>query len=341
MPADEATGSLDALVLLPVFNDWKACLIVLRGLDEVAAKQHLRLQILIVDDGSTNRLDAELDQDEFSHLEGIDVLWLRRNLGHQRAIAVGLCYAESQLACDVTVVMDSDGEDDPNDVPRLLQKCREESGRRVVFAQRAKRSECWAFRIFYQCYKSLYRILTSQSVSMGNFSVVPRDCLRRLVVAPELWSHYAAAVISSKTPYCTVPTKRAKRVDGESRMNFVGLVVHGLSAISVFSDIVGVRVLIATLILILGDLIGMLAIACLRLFTDLAIPGWASHVTGILLVILVQAVMFTVMFSFTILSGRKEATIVPARDYVHYLDHKTTLWENLQHGDARIFRLGA
>ena len=82
---------------------------------------------------------------------------------------------------------------------------------------------------------------------MGNFSVIPRERLASLVVVSELWNHYAAAAMRSRQPFCTIPTRRAERLDGESKMNFVGLVVHGLSAISVYSDIVGVRLLIADL----------------------------------------------------------------------------------------------
>ena len=64
------------------------------------------------------------------------MLQLRRNLGHQRAIAVGLAYAEEHDPCDVVVIMDGDGEDDPKDVPRLLACCRQAGGREIVFAER-------------------------------------------------------------------------------------------------------------------------------------------------------------------------------------------------------------
>lgn len=237
--------------------------------------------------------------------------------------------------------MDSDGEDSPQDVPRLLSQCNDEGGRKVIFAKRAKRSESWIFRCCYQIYKLLYRLLTKQSVCMGNFSVVPRSCLRRIVVAPELWSHFAATVVSSKTPFSLIPTKRAKRVDGQSKMNFVSLVMHGLSSIAVFSDVLGVRLLMATLLLILGDGVGIACIAFLKFFTDLSIPGWASFVTGILLVILLQAVMFSVMFSFLVLNKRREATFVPSRDFTLYVDKCITISKGIADDVARIYRIGA
>ena len=67
-------------------------------------------------------------------------------LGHQRAIATGLCYAHDHLPAHVVVVMDGDGEDAPQDVPRLLDQVRATDGRKIVFAERTKRSESVVFR---------------------------------------------------------------------------------------------------------------------------------------------------------------------------------------------------
>ena len=76
--------------------------------------------------------------------------------------------------------------------------------------------------------------------------MIPRERLSCLVASSELWNHYAAAAFASRQPYATIPTRRATRLDGRSKMNFVNLVIHGLSAISVYSDAIGVRLLIAT-----------------------------------------------------------------------------------------------
>ena len=104
-----------------------------------------------------------------------------------------------------------------------------------------------------------HRVLTGHGVRVGNFSVIPRERLSCLVATSELWNHYAAAAFPSRQPYATVPTRRADRLDGRSKMNFVALVIHGLSAISVYSDAIGVRLLIATLAMIGLDLAALAA----------------------------------------------------------------------------------
>jgi hypothetical protein len=103
-------------------------------------------------------------------------------------------------------------------------------------------------------------------------------------------------------------------------MNLVSLVVHGLSAMAVFGDRIGVRLLVVVsmgMSLLSGALITVIAI---RLLTSLAIPGWATYVAGLLLVILIQMLIVVLVFAFVILSGRDTVSIIPSRDYVHVTD---------------------
>src|SRR4029434_10989959 len=93
------------------------------------------------------------------------------------------------------------------------------------------------------------------------------EALSSLVVASELWNHYAAAVVKLRLPYTSIPTTRGRRASGRSSLDFVALVVHGLSAASVFGDVIGVRLAIAT---------GLLA-AVFGFFLALtAAPAWFS-----------------------------------------------------------------
>jgi hypothetical protein len=256
---------------------------------------------------------------DLAAIRQIRVLRLRRNLGHQRAIAVGLAYAEANLPCRAVVVMDSDGEDDPRDVPRLLQQCQAGQYQKIVFAERSKRSENWVFRVFYAVYQLLHRLLTGQRVRVGNFSVVPRPRLASLVAVAEIWNHYAAAVFKSRQPCCGIAARRATRLAGRSRMNFVSLVIHGLSAISVHADVVGVRLLIASLAGIVLAAAGLAAIVAIRLLTTLAIPGWATSAAGILAVVLLQLMLFSIVFCFMTLSNRQGTTVLPLRDYPYFV----------------------
>lgn len=142
------TRNHELIVLMPVFNDWGALLILLPRLERALNVAGLRAEVLIVDDGSTVPVPPNLGPNSFLAVESVDVLSLRRNLGHQRAIAVGLSYIEANRPCRAVVVMDGDGEDDPRDVPRLVSECFANQGQKIIFAARTRRAESLAFRFF-------------------------------------------------------------------------------------------------------------------------------------------------------------------------------------------------
>jgi polyisoprenyl-phosphate glycosyltransferase len=315
-PSEQA----ETLILIPVYNDWVVLELLLAELDLALDSAGERAQVLIVDDGSTVCPGDGLRRMKPRSLS-LSVLTLRRNLGHQRAIAVGLCYVDDQLDVPRVVVMDADGEDAPADVLRLLEAHRCDPSR-IVFAERTKRSESMMFRVFYTLFRGLHHLLIGRDIRVGNFSVIPRVRLESLTVVSELWIHYAASVFNSRQPLTTIPTVRGRRLQGRSTMNFVGLVLHGLSAISVYSGIVGVRLLILTLLMSLAAVIGLIAILYVRLFTTIAIPGWATTAFGLLGVMLLQSISLALLFCFVTLSSRNVSTILPKRDYAFFIKRK-------------------
>lgn len=315
-----AIASSELLVLIPVFNDWESLGLLLRKLERVLLEHELVCEVLVVDDASTVPCPLSVWEECFKAIRSVEILALRRNLGHQRAIAIGLTYVDENSACKAVVVMDGDGEDAPEDIPRLLSKLHETGGTQVVFAERTRRSEGLLFRASYAVYKALHVMLTGVRVRVGNFSILPRPLLHRLTAVSELWNHYAAAVFRAKIPYTSIPTQRGVRFVGRSKMNFVSLVVHGLSALSVYSEVIGVRLLIATGLFFAVAGLMLAGIVSLRLTTDLAIPGWTSTLSGLIALLFVQLVTVSLPFVFIILHGRGAAGFLPVRDYVYYVD---------------------
>ena len=320
----DATG---LIVLVPVFDDWEAASLMLTSLDRELAAGGFSAEVILVDDGSTMDMPMALKKSSFAAITRVEVLALRRNLGHQRAIAVGLAFIEANRPCRAVVVMDGDGEDDPADVSRLVRACDANGGNKIIFAERLRRSENLSFRVFYYMYRWLHLVLTGIQVRVGNFSVVPAPALRRLVVVSELWNHFAAAVYKARLPIGLLPTHRAQRLVGQSRMNLVALVGHGLSAMAVFGDRIGVRVLIAVAAVMGLVTAALFAVIGIRALTSLAIPGWATYVTGILLVILVQMLLVALVFVFVVLAARDTASVLPSRDYVFFVDHVQQLYD--------------
>ena len=81
-------------------------------------------------------------------------------------------------------------------------------------------------------------------------------------------------------------------------MNFVDLVMHGLFALSVHAELVGVRLLVVTAIVVSTMASALLAILAIRLFTPLTLPAWTSMAVGVSLIVLLQVLAFASLFAF-------------------------------------------
>jgi polyisoprenyl-phosphate glycosyltransferase len=311
VPSPPPVTPLHVLILMPLRDDWASAAQLIRLLDQALSSYPCTVDVLLVDDGSVQDCNAEDFRSRFAVLGRIWILRLRRNLGHQRAIAIGLVHVEKSIPCDAVLVMDADGEDTPDGALQLLRAF---SGKTAIFAERSRRTESFIFRLFYQVYKLLHLALTGIEVRVGNFSILPARYLGTLVVMSELWNHYAATVFRSGLPFTATPIPRGHRISGTSRMNFVSLAAHGMSAISVFGDVVGVRLLIVSMAGSLLAALGILVVAAIRIFTNLAIPGWATYVSGTLAIILIQFITIATSFTFIMLSNRINLSFVPLRD---------------------------
>ncbi len=303
--------------LLPVFNDWSSFEVVLACIDKLAGDSDLCVSVVAVNDGSTSEMPERFgDGARYPNLESLEVMNLVCNMGHQRAIAIGLPEILGRAKYDAVIVMDADGEDDPNDLPTLIDAYRRNPAA-IVLAQRMRRSEGILFRVCYWIYKQVFRALTGHNISFGNYCLLPVAAAKRLIYKPNLWNSLPATVLLSRVPYILTPTRRGKRIDGVSHMSLVSLILHGLHAVTVFSEAVVIRLSI----FVAGTtLLGMAAVMLFRLSTDFFVRGQASSMIGILLVILLQVLFLVGSTSLLVLQNRSLKQMIPAVDYSVYIE---------------------
>jgi hypothetical protein len=216
--------------------------------------------------------------------------------------------------------MDGDGEDNPFEIERLLNISEKTGNKTIIFAKRSKRSEGQIFKFFYFIYQQLFRLLTGRKIRVGNFSLLPAFVLKNVVVISEIWNHYSSGIHRSRIPYLEVNVPRTRRLDGQPKMNLVSLITHGLSSIAVYGDLVGTRILLAIVILSVLLLLALCLVVLIRFLTDLAIPGWATYVFGLLVISFLQLILIGTVFSLIILAARNSVNIIPIRDYKYYVD---------------------
>jgi hypothetical protein len=278
--------------------------------------------LVIINDGSSDIEPITFQNRSIS----LEVINLKLNIGHQRAIAIGLQYISKEKISKIekvgqkghVVVLDGDGEDKPSDILPMITKAED----KIIFAQRVKRSEGRSFRIGYFFYKTIFKLLTGKRINFGNFSAIPFSLLDKVVILPSLWNHYAASVAESKIPQVVLPTNRGLRYSGKSKMNLTSLIIHGFSSISIYFDILCFRVLKFAFIAIILCSLGIGYVLFQKVFTDNAIPGWASSLILIVLSIVIQ--LFSVTFIILLLQLRSRKEITPPDDnlYLKFINDK-------------------
>ena len=125
---------MDISILIPVYNEEAALPELYRALAAILDQLPQAAEIIFADDGSTDRSAAALD----ALAEGdrrIRVLHLSRNYGQTAALMAAI----SNSSGDVIIPMDGDGQNDPADIPRLLDKLAE--GFDVVSGWRVERED--------------------------------------------------------------------------------------------------------------------------------------------------------------------------------------------------------
>ena len=165
---------------------------------------------------------------------------MQKNTMHQRCIAAGLKYICKNEDFDRVIIMDADGEDRPEELNDFFNKA-QENPNMTITGNRFKRSEGIIFKVLYEVHKLLTLIFTGKLIKFGNFSCLPKDHVKKLILNPYLWNSYSASVVRLINDRVSISSIRGVRYVLPSKMNLVALVFHSFSIISVFRKLVIMR----------------------------------------------------------------------------------------------------
>jgi len=301
-------------ILTPCFNDWQSLEYLIADFEKVSKKLNIPFSIYVVNDGST--IPMEFDPAKFE--TQVNIIHLNLNVGHQKAISIGICYLSQQEEKLDTIIMDSDGEDKPEDVEYLIEYAKQQP-ETVIFAQRKKRSEGIIFRTFYIVYKQIFKVLTGKHIGFGNFSLIPFSKLNNLANLSEIWNHYSGAVVKSRVQYDYVSVDRGKRYKGESKMNFISLVLHGISAISVHVESVLVRLVVFSTFLFFALLVLVFVSLIMKFIFHLTSPGWTTTIIFGSLSLIFQLVFTSLLLCFQVLTIKNQPAANPLENFKRYI----------------------
>jgi polyisoprenyl-phosphate glycosyltransferase len=284
-------------LITPVYRDVQSFLVLRRNLlESLNGSEPSSARFVVIDD--TAGQDPEIDL--LRGLDDVSVLQPPFNLGHQRAIVYALRKSLPAIGDDdLVVTLDADGEDRPSDLPRLLAPLRGEPHppQKVALALRTKRRESLGFKLMYQLFRLLFRALTGTTVRSGNFAAMPGSVARRALRHPTFDLSYSSAILALDVPVEHVPCERGERYEGQSKMTFGRLGMHGLRMLMPFTDRIAIRALgVFVFFLVLGVLMALVVLGA-RLFTESAIPAWAGFTAlASLIVSLVALGNFVTLF---------------------------------------------
>ncbi len=121
-------------VVIPVYNEQDNILPLLEGLEKALSTIDRPFEVIVVDDGSTDRT-TEILRHLKPQYPWLKVIFLRRNFGQSAAFTAGIDHAKGEII----ITMDGDLQNDPRDIPKLLEKI--EEGYDVVSGWRRERKD--------------------------------------------------------------------------------------------------------------------------------------------------------------------------------------------------------
>ena len=246
------------IILIPVYNDWESLKKLLEEINlNIQDFHNINFECMIVNDASTSQIPKIIKPRKF---DTIEILNMKVNKGHARCNAFGIRYAHQKKNFDYLILMDSDGEDRPEEIKSFIEKIKNNASLSVV-AKRVKRSEGIFFQFLYQLHKLITLIFTGKNVNFGNYSILTRSDVEKLHSKASLWSSYSGSVKKNLKSLIEINSIRGLRYFGPSKMSLFKLVVHSLSIIAVFKYQVFLRSTLMLIALVyLNSFLGNLAI---------------------------------------------------------------------------------
>ncbi len=259
-------------VIIPLFNDAQVIKPLCDRLIPVMRQLSKDFEILFIDDGSKDQTwQTVIDLKEV--ISEITAIKLARNFGQQNAIAAGLDNAIG----DIVIIMDSDLQDKPEDIPLLLNAMKQEN-KDMAIAKWITRKESFKKRFFSKLFHNFSAKTTKLKYEpgLGIFRVIKRSAVEQLLKVQENTGTIISLIYWAGIDYAIVELNRDSRFAGTSGYNLHKMLK--LTADRIFSySLFPIR-----LASILGMIVGFLSMGfgvyliIRRLLFDNVAPGWTS-----------------------------------------------------------------
>jgi len=259
-------------IVIPIYNEEEMVPFLRQELMKFALDLRCKLEIILVNDGSSDRtLDGLLDWANSD--PRAKIIHLSRNFGHQIAATAGLDHASG----DAVVLIDADLQDPLAAVHGMVARYCE--GYDVVYGQRARRTGESSFKLvtawaFYRLMKLL--VYTDLPVDTGDFRLISRQCLKGLQSMRETHRFLRGMVAWAGYPQIAFMYDRDARRRGQTKYPLRKLFAFAWTAATSFSTLpLKLSWMFGCLVGLFGVEEGARAILA-EMMGWYVVPGWTS-----------------------------------------------------------------
>ncbi len=214
MRRGQHSDGIELSIVIPIYDEHQSLPILWHELDSVLTQLHKTYEVIFIDDGSTDgsgELLSRLCAEDGSHLRLVS---FARNLGQTAALSAGFQRSRG----DIIVALDADLQNDPRDIPRLLDKL--EEGYDLVGGWRKDRKDALlSRRIPSFVFNLLTALLTSTRFHDLSCTLKAyRGSLTRQLRLELNWHRFIPAVACHLGARCTeIPVNHRPRRFGNSK----------------------------------------------------------------------------------------------------------------------------
>jgi len=259
-------------VVVPIYNDEEVIAELHRRLRPVMEQITSDYELILVDDGSRDHSWQKMLEvrQENEHVRAVR---LSRNFGQQSAIAAGLSLTSKELI----VLMDSDLQDRPEDIPVLIDALLADKQATMAIAQWEERKDSKmklaVSRLFQRVSNRITEIHTMPR--LGIFRVMKKSVVDELKKFPEKTATTVSLLYYIGSKYVAVPLKRDARFAGKSGYNLRKMLALTFARIFSFSMFPIRIVTYLGALLCVGSMIAALALVIYKLVGNV-VAGWTS-----------------------------------------------------------------
>ena len=219
-------------IVVPLYNEEESIEKLLKRIIEVGDEFDFSYEIILVDDGSTDKTWEIIERLKIStpHLKGIK---LRRNYGQTSAMVAGFEHASGEII----VTLDGDLQNDASDIPMLLEKI--EEGYDIVSGWRKERKDHFSRVLPSKIANAIISITTGVGLHDYGCSLKAyrAECIKPIKAYGEMHRFFPALASMTGARVMEVPVTHHPRKYGVSKYGFNRI-------LKVLSDIFGMNLII-------------------------------------------------------------------------------------------------